>query len=121
MKYAVIIYETGEDFAARTDESKAGEYWGAYKSYGNALREAGVMVANGVCLKAGHTATTIRLKDGKRFVQDGPFADTKEQLGGMIVIETPDLDAALAWAAKCPAAGKAVVEVRPLEPTTCSS
>jgi hypothetical protein len=61
-------------------------------------------------------ATTIRLAGGKRQVQDGPFADTKEMLGGLFMIEVPDLDAALQWAARCPAADGGSVEVRPMMP-----
>jgi hypothetical protein len=56
----------------------------------------------------------VRLKNGKRQVQDGPYADTKEQLGGYIILELPSLDAALDWAARCPAAANSAVEVRPL-------
>ena len=58
----------------------------------------------------------MRLKEGKRRVQDGPFADTKEQLGGFIILELPSLDAALDWAARCPAASVGAVEVRPVAP-----
>jgi hypothetical protein len=58
----------------------------------------------------------VRLRDGKRRVQDGPFADTKEQLGGFIIMELPSLDAALDWAERCPAAATGAVEVRPLAP-----
>jgi len=58
----------------------------------------------------------FRLKDGKRRVQDGPFADTKEQLGGFTILELPSLDEALDWAARCPAASAGAVEVRPLSP-----
>ena len=58
----------------------------------------------------------MRVVDGKRRVQDGPFADTKEQLGGFFVIDVPDLDTALAWAARCPSAARGVVEVRPVWP-----
>jgi hypothetical protein len=61
-------------------------------------------------------ATTLRVRDGKRVVQDGPFADTKEALGGYFVIEVPDLDAALAWAAKAPCVHDGSVEVRPVLP-----
>jgi hypothetical protein len=59
------------------------------------------------------TATAVRVRGGERQVQDGPYADTKEQLGGFMVIEVPTLDAALAWAARCPAAEYATVEIRP--------
>jgi hypothetical protein len=113
MKYAVIIYEAPTGFAARTDPAEMGPYWGSYMAYGKALTDAGVM-AGGAGLQPPETATTLRLRDGKRHVQDGPFADTKEQLGGFYLIDVPDLDAALSWAAKCPGAAGAGVEVRPL-------
>lgn len=61
-----------------------------------------------------HTATTVRLRDGKRQVQDGPFAESKEQLGGYFIIEVPNLDVALEWAAQNPAATRGAVEVRPI-------
>ena len=68
----------------------------------------------GIGMHPSHTATTVRLAGGKRVVQDGPYADTKEQLGGYYVIEVDDLDRALEWAARCPAAaGDGVIEVRP--------
>jgi hypothetical protein len=60
----------------------------------------------------------VRLRDGQRHVQDGPYADTKEQLGGFYLIDVPDLDAALDWAARCPTAADGAVEVRPLVPMT---
>jgi hypothetical protein len=84
-------------------------------AYIGAMKQAGVIV-NGDCLQGLHTATTVRVRDGKRLVQDGPFADTKEQLGGYFVIEVPDLDAALDWAARSPAAASSCVEVRPVLP-----
>ena len=60
------------------------------------------------------TATTVRLEDDKPRVLDGPYAETKEQLGGYYLIDAPDLDSALSWAARCPGAGHGVVEVRPI-------
>lgn len=77
------------------------------------MAQAGVIV-KGDGLQGPQMATTLRLSDGKRQVQDGPFADTKEQLGGCFVIEVPDLDAALDWAAQAPSARTASVEVRPV-------
>ena len=56
----------------------------------------------------------MRIRDGKRQVQDGPYADTKEQLAGYYILDTPDLDSALDWAAKCPGAADGILEVRPL-------
>lgn len=109
MKYAILVYETEQDF---TDREK---YMPAYNAYSQALVEAGV-AAGGAALYPGHTATTLRLQNGQRKVQDGPYADTKEQLGGFFIIEVADLDTALDWAARCPAASNCAVEVRPLLP-----
>ena len=74
---------------------------GAWQAYAEALRHAGVM-AGGKGLEPPATATTVRFRGGERTVQDGPYADTKEQLGGFFIIDVPDLDAALDWAARCP-------------------
>ena len=84
----------------------------AYRAYTQALTQAGVMIG-GAGLQLPGRATTIRLRDGKRQVQDGPFAEAKEQLGGYYVIDVPDLDHALDWAARCPAASTGTIEVRP--------
>ena len=67
----------------------------------------------GAALQPPPTATTVRQRDGKRQVQDGPFAEVKEQLGGYYVVDVPNLDKALEWAARCPAASSGSVEVRP--------
>lgn len=113
MKYAVLVLESQADFAERTDPARLGAYWGAYSAYGQALGQAGV-AAGGNCLHPSATATTVRIRDGKRTVQDGPFADTKEQIGGLFVIDVPNLDAAIEWAARCPSASRAGVEIRPI-------
>ncbi len=112
MKYTILVYETAADFSARTDATRKEAYWGAYRAYTKALTDAGVMVG-GAALQPGHHATTIRQHGGERQVQDGPYAEAKEQLGGYYVIEVPDLDQALDWAARCPATSKGAVEVRP--------
>jgi hypothetical protein len=88
---------------------------GAWRAYYKALVEAKVYVG-GDALEVAETATTVRLRDGKRRVQDGPYADTKEQLAGIIVLELPSVDAALGWAARCPGASLGAVEIRPLAP-----
>jgi hypothetical protein len=111
MKYAILVYETEQDVANREMQMPA------YNAYSQALADAGVM-AGGAALHPSHTGTTIRLQNGQRNVQDGPYADTKEQLGGLFLIDVPDLDTALDWAARCPAASNCAVEVRPLLPTT---
>lgn len=115
MKYALIVYETPAEVAAREDPARAEAYWGAYIAFSQALAAAGV-AAGGAGLQPPAMATTVRLTGGKRQVQDGPFADTRELLGGFFVIDVPDLDAALAWAARCPSAATGAVEVRPLLP-----
>ena len=112
MTYTILIYETPDDFDARTDAKRKDAYWGAYRAYTVALKEAGVMVGGGA-LQPAAVATTVRQRDGKRHVQDGPYAEAKEQLGGYYVIDVPDLDKALEWAARCPAAASGAVEVRP--------
>jgi hypothetical protein len=77
------------------------------------LLDAGIFVG-GKPLDAPETATTVRLRGSKREIQDGPYSDTKEQLGGFTLLELPSLDAALEWAARCPAASYGAVEVRPI-------
>jgi len=112
MQFALLIFESPEAFATRNaDENDP--YVGAWRAYYKALVEAGVYVG-GDPLQAPETGTTVRLKNGKRRVQDGPFADAKEQLGGFTILELPSLDAAIDWAARCPAASIGAVEVRPL-------
>jgi len=85
----------------------------AFRDYGGALREAGALIGN-YRPQPSALAKTVRIADGQIRVQDGPHGDTKEQLAGLDIIEVPDLDAALAWAARTPAARYGVVEVRPL-------
>lgn len=114
MKYAILIQETPEEFAKRNSE-QAGAYWATWSAYIAALNEAGAMTG-GNGLQPPSTATTVRVRNGKRLVQDGPFAETKELLGGFIVIEVPTLEQALDWAARCPAATTGSVEVRPVLP-----
>jgi hypothetical protein len=112
MQYMIMTYESENDFNARTGPSKS-EYWGAWRAYTTAMQEAGVL-RGGNPLQPAHTATTLRGSADERRIQDGPFADTKEQLGGYYVIDVANLDEALAWAARCPAAHNGAVEVRPI-------
>lgn len=113
MQFMLILNETQDDFAQRANPEQAGAYWGGWNAFIGAMAEAGIIV-KGDGLQGPHTATTLRVRDGKRIVEDGPFADTKEQLGGYFVIEVPDLDTALDWAAKAPSASSASVEIRPV-------
>jgi hypothetical protein len=105
MQYMLLIY-VPSDGSQRAEPSA----WGAYTE---ALQEAGVMVA-GDGLHPGDSASTLRVRDGETLVTDGPFAETKELLGGYYLIDVEDLDAALGWAAKIPSVGFGSVEVRPV-------
>ena len=115
MNYTILIYESPEDFAERTDPEKRKHYYAAWPPYSKALKDAGVFVA-GSGLQPPETATTLKFRGEQRMVQDGPYADTKEQLGGFIMINVPDLDAALEWAARVPRMPGRVIEVRPNMP-----
>jgi len=115
MQYMLLLNEPETEFAKRDDPAQAATYWGGWNAFIGAMAQAGVIV-KGDGLHGPQTATTVRVRDGKRIVQDGPFADAKEQLGGYFVIEVPDLDTALAWAARSPSASTAGVEVRPVMP-----
>jgi hypothetical protein len=112
VNYTLLFYLSPEEFAARTDPERKDSFWASFLPYMKALRDAGVVVG-GAGLQPPETATTVQWRDGKRFVQDGPYADTKEQLGGLFIIKVPDLDTALEWAARYPAGAGGVVEVRP--------
>lgn len=115
MHFMLLLNETVNEFAKRNDPDLAGGYWGGWNDFIGAMAQAGIIV-KGDGLLGPDMATTLRVRDGKRMVEDGPFADTKEQLGGYFVIDVPDLDAALAWAEKAPSARTASVEVRPVLP-----
>jgi hypothetical protein len=108
MKYALLVHQSQEHFNRNDADAIA-----AGKAYGEALMAAGVFVG-GAGLGAPHTATTVTLRGGSRQVQDGPYAETKEFLAGFGIIDVPDLDAALEWAARHPSAAHATIEVRPL-------
>lgn len=110
MQYLLMLYA---DESSWDRMSKAEQEQGvvAYAAYSEALAAAGAMKL-GQRLRPAATATTVRTTDGKTQVLDGPYADTKEQLGGFYLIDVPDLDAALSWAARCPGAAHGTVEVR---------
>jgi hypothetical protein len=113
MRYVFVIYEAPVDLGARNDPA-ADPYIAAWRAYHKAITAAGVYV-DGAPLKDAATATTVRLRDAKRHVQDGPFAEAKQELGGFMILDLPSLDAALDWAARCPAAERGAVEVRPAD------
>lgn len=116
MKYMLIFQESTDALASRfdPDEAKSGAYWSAWGAYHQALEDSGAYTGSGNALQPADTATTVRIRNGERQVQDGPYADSKEQLGGYMIIETANLDDALQWAARCPAAAYGAVEVRPV-------
>src|SRR5258706_13878936 len=115
VKYMLLIFssEAAQQAASKADTE---QMHAAYGAYAQALIKAGAM-AGGERLHPTSSATTVRVSGGKTKVVNGPYAETKEQLGGYYTIEAPDLHAALAWAARCPAASHRAVEVRPIWPT----
>ncbi|XBQ16916.1 MAG: YciI family protein [Oceanicaulis sp.] len=112
MQFAIIFHEDEKSFARRTGPDAAA-YWSTWAAYFGALGEK---TSSGACLKAPETGAVVRVNGAGRSLQDGPFADSKEQLGGFAIIEADSLEDALAWAERCPAASAGAVEVRPVLP-----
>jgi hypothetical protein len=112
MKYVLLIYDDEQLWAGMTEEERNG-IMGEYVAYSEEVFGAGVATA-GDALQATASATTLRIRDGKTVTTDGPFAETKEQLGGFYVIEAADLDEAIRWASKIPSARIGSIEVRPV-------
>ena len=110
MQFTILCYETAADFAKR-NSAEAPVYWGAWSAYGATLAQAGVLVS-GAGLLAPDMASTVRLRADRRDVQDGPYAETREQLGGFYIIDCAGMDEAVAWAKRCPAAQWGPIEVR---------
>jgi hypothetical protein len=112
MQYALLIYEPAESYA----DGEAGQAWqdilNAHNAFGGELAQSGAM-RGGAGLKSTDTATTVRVSADGRTVHDGPFAETREQLGGFYLIEAADLDGAIARAKKLPVAGTGSIEIRP--------
>jgi hypothetical protein len=112
MKYQLIIHTSeAEETAMPPDE--IGRVIQAYGAYTDALVAAGALLA-GERLRPTSDATSVRVRGGKTEVLNGPYAETREQLGGYYLIDVPDLDAALAWAARCPSSSIGTIEVRPI-------
>jgi hypothetical protein len=112
MQYMFTLYseEAGWNRMTPADQQRAAA---SYTAYTEALKKAGVWVASNR-LQPTSTATTVRVADGKSQVLDGPYSDSKEQIGGFYLIDVPNLDDALSWAARCPAASHGTIEVRPI-------
>jgi hypothetical protein len=115
VQYALLIYD--ENTANPSPEPPDPAVWGQvmdeYNAFTKAITDAGIY-KGGEALEPNPTATTVRVRDGRTITTDGPFAETKEGLGGFYVLECKDLDEALAWAAKCPGSWYGSVEVRPV-------
>ena len=114
MEYMLLIFSDDEKFDALPPDVK-GQALAAYGAYTQALRESGELRSSNR-LRRAHTATTVRVREGQTQVHNGPFIETREELGGYYLIDVPDLDTALSWAARCPGASHATVEVRPVWP-----
>jgi hypothetical protein len=112
MRYLLLIYNEEVDFSA-VDPADAQAEIGAYNAFTDELRASGANLG-GEALEPTSTATTVRVRDGQIQTTDGPFAETKEALGGYYLIEAGDLDAAIGWAAKIPGAQRGSVEIRPI-------
>jgi hypothetical protein len=116
MQYMLLIYDDEQAWAGMS-EAERGQVFQAYGAYTEDMREKGAFVA-GDALQPTSTATTVRERNGERLVTDGPFAETKEQLGGYYVIEVDSIDDALDWAARIPSAKLGSIEVRPVMSTS---
>ena len=112
MQYLLMLY-TPESAWERLSPEQRQQGMAAYTAFTEALRKSGAFIGANR-LKGVSTATTVRVADSRTQVLNGPYADSKEQFGGYYLIEVADLDAALSWAARCPAASHGVVEVRPV-------
>jgi hypothetical protein len=112
MQYLFLLYADEKGWDQMTaDQRKQGE--ASYTAYTNALREAKIYLGSNRLRPVGD-ATTVTMQTGQSRVLDGPYADTKEQLGGYYLVELPDLDSAIAWANRCPGAHHGTIEVRPV-------
>ncbi len=112
MQYLLLIHASEAGFANMTPEQQQ-QGMAAYMAYTEALQKAGAYKGSNR-LQSVASSTTVRVVDGKTQVLDGPYADSKEQLGGYFLIDVQDLDAALSWAARCPGASHGAMEVRPI-------
>ena len=112
MQYLLLIYDN-EKMWTTMDEKERNALMGEYFAFSEETKKAGKLVA-GDALQPTSSATTVRVRDGKRLTTDGPFAETKEQLGGYYLVEAKDLDEALALAAKIPSVRFGSIEVRPV-------
>jgi hypothetical protein len=111
MRYSLLLHNPEPDDVGISEEDMAPAR-AAFDAYAKALDDSGVLVSANI-LQGSSASTTVTKRSGTLQVQDGPFADTKDKLNGTFVIDVPDLDAALQWAERCPAAEYGVIEIRP--------
>jgi len=112
MRYLVLIYTSESAFQNMTPEEQ-GANWAAYGAFNAEAAQRGVL-RGGEVLTPSHTATTVRIRDGKTLTTDGPFAETHEQLGGYYILDCKDLDEAIELATKIPNVSIGSIEVRPI-------
>ena len=112
MQYLLMIY-SAEDAGPQPGSPEFGQFMNGYFSFTQEMRDRGLFVA-GEPLEKSHTASTVRVRDGETTITDGPFAETKEVLGGYYLLDCKDLDEALECAAKIPTALHGSIEVRPI-------
>jgi hypothetical protein len=112
MEYLLLIHSDEKAMQNSTQE-EIGSVLAAYGAYMKAMADAGVS-KGGQRLRPTSTGATVRVQNGKTHVVNGPYAETREQLGGYFLIDAPDLDAAISWAARCPGAQFGAIEVRPI-------
>ena len=115
MKYLLLIYENEAQWAG-VSQAEQGKIFEEYMVYTNDIKKKGHYIG-GQALQPVSTATTVKVKDGKTLATDGPFAETREQLGGYYLVEAKDLDEAIAMAARIPDSRMGSIEVRPIMPT----
>lgn len=113
MKVLLLANEPPEEFARRNDQKDLKPYMEEWNLFSEAMGKAGV-TQSGAALEQPSTATVVSIRDGKRLIEDGPFPGAKEQPGGFFIIDTPDIESAVEWAAKCPASKTGFVDVRPV-------
>ena len=112
MKYALLIYASEQDWANQTEEAAQVQFQ-EYMAFTKDIVDRGIY-QSGEALQATATATTVRVRDGETLTTDGPFAETKEQLGGFYLVEAKDLDEAIEIAARIPDVRRGSIEVRPV-------
>lgn len=115
MEYLLLIHSQTSSNAEAVPEAARQQMLSAYRAYTEALQGSGVLRGSNR-LRPASSGTTVRVRDGKTEVQNGPFIETREELGGYYLIDVPNLDAALSWAARCPGASHGTMEVRPIWP-----